>query len=87
MAKQLFRVALKCPKCALSGDGYLQGAALMNRTVKALEKRVQDRIAGVIMTVIRVIKNKQDGGRIKDFLKSSRPSAIKTMVFVVVLHG
>jgi cutinase len=66
MAQDLFKqAAAKCSKSALLGGGYSQGAALMHRAIEALDKSVQDKIAGV--TLFGDTKNKQDGGRIKNF--------------------
>jgi cutinase len=66
MAQDLFRQAAgKCSKAALLGGGYSQGAALMHRAIEALDKSVQDRIAGVVL--FGDTKNKQDGDRIKNF--------------------
>ena len=50
MTEQLFRdAASKCPKSALLGGGYLEGAKLMRRTIEALDKLVLDRVAGLIL--------------------------------------
>jgi len=57
--------AAKCPNSALTSGGYSQGAALQHRAVESLPKNVQARIAGVIL--YGDTKNKQDGGRIKNF--------------------
>jgi cutinase len=66
VAQDLFRsAATKCPAAALMGGGYSQGAALMHRAIEALDKKTQDRIAGVVL--YGDTKNKQDGGRIKNF--------------------
>jgi cutinase len=66
MATKLFNdAASKCPKAAILGGGYSQGAALMHRSVEALPRNVQRRIAGVVL--FGDTKNKQDGGRIKNF--------------------
>src|ERR1700712_2254137 len=65
-AQQLFTsAASKCPKAALVGGGYSQGAALMHRAIEALPKNVQDKIVAVVL--YGDTKNKQDGGRIKNF--------------------
>jgi cutinase len=65
-ASKLFNdVASKCPKAAILGGGYSQGAALMHRSIEALPRPVQNRIAGVVL--FGDTKNKQDGGRIKNF--------------------
>jgi cutinase len=49
----------------LLGGGYSQGAALQHRAIEALPKNIQDRIAAVVL--FGDTKNKQDGGRIKNF--------------------
>lgn len=66
LASDLFKdAAAKCAKSALLAGGYSQGAALMHRSIEALPKTIQDRIAGVVL--FGDTKNKQDGGRIKNF--------------------
>jgi cutinase len=66
MASDLFKqAAAKCAKSALLAGGYSQGAALMHRSIEALPKEIQDRIAGVVL--FGDTKNKQDGGKIKNF--------------------
>jgi cutinase len=65
-AQRLFTEATtKCANAMLVGGGYSQGAALMHRAIEALPKNVQDRIVAVVL--YGDTKNKQDGGRIKNF--------------------
>jgi cutinase len=66
MASDLYKsAAAKCPKAALVGGGYSQGAALQHRAIEALPKDIQSRIVAVIL--YGDTKNKQDGGKIKNF--------------------
>jgi cutinase len=66
MGSDLYKqVFAKCPNAVLLGGGYSQGAALQHRVVEALPKNIQDRIAGVVL--YGDTKNKQDGGKIKNF--------------------
>ncbi|KAF2433044.1 cutinase-domain-containing protein [Tothia fuscella] len=66
MGSDLFKsAAAKCPNAVLLGGGYSQGAALQHRVVEALPKSIQDRIAAVVL--YGDTKNKQDGGKIKNF--------------------
>jgi cutinase len=65
-ATQLFTAAAaKCPTSALTSGGYSQGAALQHRAIEGLPQNVKNRIAGVIL--YGDTKNKQDGGKIKNF--------------------
>ena len=67
-ATKLFQDAhSKCPKAAILGGGYSQGAAVMHRTIEKLPKDVQNHIAGVVL--YGDTQNKQDGGQIKNFPK------------------
>jgi cutinase len=66
MATTLFTSATtKCPKSAIMAGGYSQGAALMHRSIEALPKNVRDRIVAVVL--YGDTKNKQEGGKIKNF--------------------
>jgi cutinase len=59
------KAASMCPNAALVGGGYSQGAALQHRTVEALPKNIQNKVVAVVL--YGDTKNKQDGGRIKNF--------------------